>query len=112
MNQLWKENKGLHNFGFLLVDARNAFNEVNRIALLWNVRHLWVKGSCFLFNCYRHHSPLMCRSPDGTSFLLYSQEGVTQGCPMATVGFGIAILPLAKELKTVHIDCITSLLVR
>ena len=34
MNQLWKENEGLHNFGFLLVDARNAFNEVNRIALL------------------------------------------------------------------------------
>ena len=109
MSQLWKENEGLHNFGFLLVDARNAFNEVNRIALLWNARHLWVKGSRFLFNCYRHHSPLMCRSPDGTTFLLYSQEGVTQGCPTAMVAYGIAVLPLAKELKSVHIDNTISL---
>ena len=34
----------------LLVDARNGFNEVNRRAMLWNVRHRWPKGARFAFN--------------------------------------------------------------
>ena len=33
-----------------LVDARNGFNEFNRLAMLWTVRHRWPVGSRFAFN--------------------------------------------------------------
>ena len=41
-------------FGTMLVDARNAFNEINRYPMLWAVHHRWTRGSRFAFNCYRH----------------------------------------------------------
>ena len=35
---------------FLLVDAKNAFNNINKIGILWMVRHLWLSGARFIFN--------------------------------------------------------------
>ena len=53
-------------WGFLLVDASNAFNEVNRRHMLWVVRHEWPAGSQFVFNCYRHWAQLVVRAgPNG-----------------------------------------------
>ena len=43
----------------LLIDAKNGFNELNRRAMLWTVRHLWPQGSCFAFNCYSHAAQLI-----------------------------------------------------
>ena len=43
----------------LLVDARNAFNELGRKAMLWTVRHRWPQGSRFAFNCYCHSAQLV-----------------------------------------------------
>eukprot|EP00957_Ditylum_brightwellii_P017652 1329895-Ditylum_brightwellii.AAC.1 len=40
--------------GTTLVDARNGFNELSRMAMLWTVRHRWPSGARFMFNCYRH----------------------------------------------------------
>ena len=39
INVEWKEPE--ENYGFLLVDASNAFNEINRTIMLWVVRHEW-----------------------------------------------------------------------
>ena len=46
-------------WGFLLIDVRNAFNEENRIAMLWAVRYEWPSGVQFTYNCYRHWSTLV-----------------------------------------------------
>ena len=63
-------------WGFLLVDATNAFNLVNRAAALWNARVLWPSCSCFLFNTYRGYALLLLKT---SNEMLLSREGVTQG---------------------------------
>ena len=37
-------------FGTLLIDAKNAFNKVNRYLALWNIRHLWPSASRYMHN--------------------------------------------------------------
>ena len=106
MSQTWTESDAIDRWGFLLVDARNAFNEINRISMLWTIRHEWPAGARFAFNCYRHYSPLLCRDPDGHSFTLFSREGVTQGDPLSMFAYGVGILPLIRQLKAAHPSCI------
>ena len=87
-------------FGTLLVDARNGFNELSRKAMLWTVRHRWPAGARFSFNCYRHSALLVVRHDDSHSCeLLHSREGVTQGDPLAMVLYGLALVPLAENLR-------------
>ena len=50
----WDENSTTEDWGFLLVDAKNAFNDINRVEMLWKVRHVWPSGSRSFFNCYCH----------------------------------------------------------
>ena len=93
---LWKQHAQVEDWGFLLIDARNAFNEENRTAMLWVVRHEWISGACFEFNCYRHYATLVIRTGDGTGHFLYSKEGVTQGDTLTMVAYGMGILPLIR----------------
>ena len=90
--------------GLTLVDARNGFNELSRMAMLWTVRHRWPKGSRFAFNCYRHEAMLFMRSPGKPLTILWSREGVTQGDPLAMILYGIALLPLAEKLRAAYPD--------
>ena len=61
MRVLWEEHQTEEDWGFLLIDARNAFNEENRISMLWAVHHEWLSGAWCTFNCYRHWSTLVVR---------------------------------------------------
>ena len=54
MRLLWEQHLQEEEWGFLLIDAWNAFNEENWTAMLWAVRHEWPSGAQFTFNCYRH----------------------------------------------------------
>ena len=36
--------------GTTLIDARNGFNKLSRLAMLWTVRHRWPTGARFAFN--------------------------------------------------------------
>ena len=51
---IWDANLSTENWWFLLMDAKNAFNEINHIGMLWTVRHLWLSEVHFIFNFYRY----------------------------------------------------------
>ena len=54
MSVLFEEHRKEEDWGFLLIDARNEYNEENRTAMLWDVWHEWPSGAQFTFNRYRH----------------------------------------------------------
>ena len=76
----------------LLIDATNAFNCLNREAALHNIRHLCPSLSTILINTYRNPTELFV---DGSTIL--SQEGTTQGDPLAMPMYALGILPLIQR---------------
>ena len=76
----------------LLVDATNAFNTLNRQVALRNIRALCPSVATALINTYwRDIEPFV----DGST--LYSQEGTTQGDPLAMSMYALALLPLIEK---------------
>ena len=63
--------------GTTLVDARNGFNKMSRLEMMWTVRHYWPAGARFAFNCYRHWAQLLLRQPEELPVTILSREGVT-----------------------------------
>ena len=82
------------NLVFLLIDTRNAFNEIDRTVMLWVIHHEWQSGARCCFNCYQHHELLVNHGAIGKSVVIAIQEGVTQGDPLSTICCGIGSLPL------------------
>ena len=83
--------------GILLIDADNAFNRVNRATALWNVQFTCPAMKHVLINFYRSPSRIFM---NGEGFCeLLSQEGTTQGCPLAMDMYVIALAPLLKHLQ-------------
>ena len=80
--------------GALLVDASNAFNSLNRQVTLHNIERLCPALSTVLTNTYRDPAHLFV---DGN--VLLSQEGTTQGDPLAMPMYAIAILPLTQRVN-------------
>ena len=78
--------------GMLMIDATNAFNSINRVSLLWNVRVLWPRASRFIFNTYRGWAPLVVR---GSRDVLFSR----QGDPLSMFLCAIATLPLIEQTQ-------------
>jgi hypothetical protein len=50
MQNLWDLHRQEEEWGFLLIDANNAFNEQNRMSMLYTVQHEWLSGARFVFN--------------------------------------------------------------
>ena len=78
----------------VLVDASNAFNSLNRQAALHNIQHLCPPLFKILVNTYRENVQLFT---DGETIM--SQEGITQGDPLAMAMYAVAITPLIHCLK-------------
>ncbi|KAL5516321.1 hypothetical protein EMCRGX_G001614 [Ephydatia muelleri] len=77
----------------LLVDAINAFNLLYLQAALHNIRYLCPSIATVIINTYREPTDLFV---DGNSIL--SQEGTTQGDPLAMPMYALAILPLIRRI--------------
>ena len=85
--------------GTTLVNARNGFNELSRLARLWTVRHCCPARVRFVFSCYRHWAQLIIRQPGEPPVTILIQDGVTQGDPLLIVLCGITLVPLVEELR-------------
>uniref|UniRef100_A0A1X7VKB1 Uncharacterized protein n=1 Tax=Amphimedon queenslandica TaxID=400682 RepID=A0A1X7VKB1_AMPQE len=89
------EQRGRNGWGVLMIDATNAFNNMNRQSVLWNSTILWPSCSLFLFNNYRGWIPLVVN--DSNAYL-YSKEGVTQGYPLSMFIYAVATILLIERL--------------
>ena len=82
----------------LLVDAKNAFNALNRKVALHNIGRLCPSFYPFLVNTYRRPVRLHVT---GCEESMWSEEGTTQGDPCGMAMYAIGIVPLiAEEDKT------------
>ena len=81
--------------GVLMVDPSNAFNNINRLAILWNTRVLWSRCFRYIFNMYRGWALLVMK---GSSSLLYSKEGVTQGDSLSMFVYAIGTISLIRAI--------------
>ena len=63
----------------LLVDAANAFNSINRCAMLENILRLCPIAYIYAYNCYAPHDRLFVVGGKE----LKSKEGTTQGDPVS-----------------------------
>ena len=46
----WDAQASEPDYGFLMVDAKNAFNQLDRTMMLYVVRYLWPQGARYVFN--------------------------------------------------------------
>ena len=77
----------------LFVDASNAFNNLNRKVALHNIQFVCPQIATALINCYRQSSHLFVGGR-----ILLSDEGTTQGDPLAMAMFALATVPLIRKI--------------
>ena len=73
----------------LLIDAENAFNSINRKAVLHNLKFIWPIIATYTINWYATSSSLFIVG--GGEIL--SSEGTTQSGPAAVGAYALGILP-------------------
>ena len=80
-----------------MVDAKNAFNNLNRNAALKNIKELCPPFYQYLYDTYR--SPARIVIPGEQKYdTIYSDEGYTQGDVASMAKYGIATKPLNDKL--------------
>eukprot|EP00795_Rhopilema_esculentum_P006619 gene6619-biopygen8122 len=82
--------------GLLLVDASNAFNSLNREALLHNIKYICPPMAQYVNHCYGKPSRLFITGGKE----IPSAEGTTQGDPFAMPVYAIGVMPLLSLIKS------------
>ncbi|CAM1325554.1 Uncharacterised protein r2_g3445 [Pycnogonum litorale] len=82
----------------ILVDATNAFNSLNRAAMLHNIQKLCPMLAPSVINIYRHDSSLYTSGET-----ISSTEGTTQGDPLAMPVYAISTLPLINKIRSTDV---------
>ena len=54
IQDIWDVKLSTEDWGLILIDAKNACNEIYLIGTLWTIFHLGTSGTRFVFNCYWH----------------------------------------------------------
>ena len=84
----------------LLIDAENAFNSINRTAMLHNISIICPIVSTYISNCYCIPARLFIIG--GTELL--SKEGTTQGDPTSMGAYALGVTPLLFFLRNFIIN--------
>ena len=92
MNQVFSE-EGAD--GVLLIDATNAFNQMNRAMAMPNIRITCKEIALYIINTYRSPSRLLISGGGEIS----SQEGTTQGDPLAMPWYAINTVHMITSLR-------------
>ena len=93
-----EEEAGEETESLTLIDTRNGFNTISRLAMIWTVRHHWPLGSIFALNCYRHEAQLVVQRPAALFHILTIRERVTQQDTISMVLYVLALLTLAQAM--------------
>jgi hypothetical protein len=56
---LWQTHAAEEEWGFLLIDASNAFNKGNCTDMCQTIQHKWPSSAKYTFNCYHHWAQLV-----------------------------------------------------
>ena len=82
--------------GILLIDASNAFNRMNRSVALHNIQITCKEMSLYIINTYRSPSRLfICGGGE-----IPSQQGTTQGDPLAMPWYSVNTSIMIQSLRT------------
>ena len=92
MQQVWDEE---NTEGFLLIDSSNIFNALNTRVALHNIPILYPRPAMAIINTYRIPSRLFIVGGGE----LQSQEGTTQGDPLAMPFYAISVVVLMSFLN-------------
>ena len=84
----------------LLIDARNAFNCLNRGAALHNIQITCPILATYIINTYRKPAALFI--PGGEK--IFSKEGTTQGDPLAMPWYSLSTVTIIDQLKELEPD--------
>ena len=79
---------------FIQIDAENAFNSINRLVLLQNIKILCPEFATFITNCYLKPARLFISNDKE----ILSKEGTTQGDPVAMAMYAIGLMPLLTSI--------------
>ena len=82
----------------LLIDAKNAFNSLNRQVALHTIRERCPAFHSFLKNCYKSPTELFVVDENRNKEMIFGSEGATQGDPAAMAMYSISIQPLIHYL--------------
>jgi hypothetical protein len=85
----------------LLIDAKNAFNSINRETALHNINVTCPVLANFAANCYNVPSRIFIAGGKEIS----SEEGFTQGNPLAMDLYAIGMVPLLDSVKYEITNC-------
>ena len=82
--------------GILLIDASNVFNQMNRSVALHNIQITCKEMSLYVINTFRSPSRLFI----GGGGQIFSQEGTTQGDPLAMSWYSVRTSIMIQSLRT------------
>ena len=98
MHLLWLQHYQEEDWGFLLIDAQNDFDEETQTAMIWEVWYEW--------SISVHWATLVVRNSEGSGHFLHRKEEMNQGDPVSMIDYGIGVPPLIRELRDAH-PCVT-----
>ena len=85
----------------LLVDAENAFNNLNRRAAIHNIKQICPNFHRYLANTYQLPAKMIINDQNNQNDNILSEEGSTQGDVPAMAMYAIGTKPLLDKLMSV-----------